>query len=324
MQKVLVICGPTATGKTDLALYLAKKFNGEIISADSRQVYRGMDIGTGKDLPENIKTKDDKRLGRYYEIKGIALWGYDLASPKEEYSVGRYVIYARRVIREIIKKGKLPIVTGGTGLYIKALIDGIETARIPKNDALRKNLAGRTAEELFEILAQLDSIKAAALNASDRKNPRRLARAIEISQWRLDRGQIKKEVSYPKYECLFVGLSAPKETLYARVESRVQSRVQKGFLSEVEQLLKEGVDWEYQAMSSFGYRQLRDYFEKKISLAEAIANWVKEEKKYVKRQLTWWKKDERIKWSDISEADWKEKVENMVKRWYATSYAEKG
>ncbi len=324
MQKVLVICGPTATGKTALALYLAKKFNGEIISADSRQVYRGMDIGTGKDLPENTKTKDDKRLGRYYEIKGIALYGYDLASPKEEYSVGQYVVYARRVIREIIKKGKLPIVVGGGGLYIKALIDGIETARIPKNDALRKNLAGRGVQELFEILAQIDSIKAAALNASDRKNPRRLARAIEISQWRLDRGQIKKEVSCPKYECLFIGLSAPKETLYARIEKSVQSRVQKGFLSEVEQLLKEGIDWEYQAMGSFGYRQLRDYFEKKISLTEAIANWVKEEKKYVKRQLTWWKKDERIKWSDISEADWKEKVENMVKRWYATSYAEKG
>jgi len=316
MQKVLVICGPTASGKTDLALTLAKKFNGEIISADSRQVYRGMDIGTGKDLPKNSKFE-----GGSYQIAGISLWGYDLISPKEEFSVAQFVAYAKKVIAEIHQRGKLPIVVGGTGLYIRGLIDGIETASIPRNEELRRNLVGRSTNELFEPLAQLDPIKAASLNTSDKKNPRRLVRAIEISQWRLSRGQVRRPSQ--KFDSLFVGLSAPKEILFERIDARVNARIKRDFLKEVKGLLDKGIDWEYQAMSSLGYRQLRDYFEGRLNLNEAFARWAKEEKKYTKRQLTWWKHDKRVNWFDITKVGWQKKVENLVKKWYSTSNVKK-
>jgi tRNA dimethylallyltransferase len=133
-SKLLVICGPTSTGKTILAISLAKKFNGEIVSADSRQVYKGLDIGTGKDLPKNAKIKYlwMKKFG-FYEIKGIKIWGYDLADPRHSFSVSQYLRFAERVISDISKRGKLPILVGGTGLYIKGVVDGIPTAEIPKN-----------------------------------------------------------------------------------------------------------------------------------------------------------------------------------------------
>ena len=141
MNKLLVICGPTSTGKTTLAVDLAKKFNGELISADSRQVYKGMDIGTGKDLPKGAKIKLPwfQKYG-YYELNGVKIWGYDLAAPRHEFNVAQYIKFAERLISDISKRGKTPILVGGTGLYIKAVIDGISTASIPKNNLLRKNL----------------------------------------------------------------------------------------------------------------------------------------------------------------------------------------
>jgi tRNA dimethylallyltransferase len=312
MRKILIICGPTATGKTSLALSLATNFNGEIVSADSRQVYIGMDIGTGKDLPKNAR-----RFKDHYELGGIKLWGYDLVNPRAPFSVSQYVIFARKTIKKINSRGHLPILVGGTGLYIKGVIDGIETASIPRNIELRRNLVGRTVRELFENLAQLDPIKAASLNASDKLNPRRLVRAIEISQWELNRGKTKK-AKENKFDTLFIGLTAPKETLDSNIDKRVKGRIEKGFVREIKRLLKEKVDWEYQSMSSLGYRQLREYFEGRLDLDGALKLWALEEKKYIKRQLTWWKHDQRINWYNISETGWREKVEKMVKIWYST------
>jgi tRNA dimethylallyltransferase len=167
MNKLLVICGPTSTGKTTLAIALAKKFNGEIISADSRQVYKGMDIGTGKDIPCGSKIKFPwfQKYG-FYEISGAKIWGYDLADPRHEFNVAQYMKFSERIITDIVKRGKLPILVGGTGLYIRGVIDGIATANIPKNNLLRKNLVKSTAEDLFEKLAQMDSLKAGHMNSS--------------------------------------------------------------------------------------------------------------------------------------------------------------
>ena len=193
MKKLLVICGPTATGKTRLALHLGKKLNAELVSADSRQVYKWMNIGTGKDLPKDSRFKiQDSRSGGYYLVGGVKIWGYDLVEPTEEFSVGKYVKIARKIIKDIWKSrqklthsggqgGKLPILVGGTGLYIKGVVDGIPTAAISKSKALRKTLEGKKSDELFELLAQLDPVRAASMNASDRKNPRRLIRAIEVA-----------------------------------------------------------------------------------------------------------------------------------------------
>ena len=177
MKKLLIVCGSTATGKTSLALTIAKKFDGELISCDSRQVYKRMDIGTGKGLPANSRPN---REG-CYEIGGVKIWGYDIADPKKGFSVAQYIKFARTKIGNIWAEGKLPFLVGGTGLYIKGVVDGIATAEVRPNIKLRKSLIEKRPEELFEILAQLDAAKAGSLNTSDRKNPRRLIRAIEVA-----------------------------------------------------------------------------------------------------------------------------------------------
>ncbi len=322
MTKLLIICGPTATGKTALAIDIAKKFGGEIVSADSRQVYKEMDIGTGKDLPKGSTYK--AVLGNYgfYEIKGVKIWGYDLVEPTKQFSVANYTRFAQKTIQHIIKRGKLPILVGGTGLYIKAVVDGIPTAFIPKNESLRKNLAGKTLAELFENLAQLDPIKAALLNVSDRKNPRRLIRAIEVAQWRLKSGR-KEKIRIKKYDSLFIGLNAPKNYLFEKIEKRVDERINRGLEREIKKLFEKGVTWESQAMSSLGYRQWKLYFEKKETRDKVIDIWKNEEKKYAKRQITWFKKDKRINWFDISKRRWRNYVEKLIKKWYSNANVSK-
>lgn len=318
MNNLLVICGPTATGKTELAIKLAKRFNGEIVSADSRQVYKGLNIGTGKDLPKGAKLKFlwIKRFG-FYEIKGVRVWGYDLADPRHSFSVSQYITFAKRIIKDILKRGKLPILVGGTGLYIKGVIDGIATAEIPVSNRLRKSLEDKSSEDLFEMLAQIDPVKAAGMNASDRKNPRRLVRAIEVATWRVDHGdeeenEKKEEI---KLNILEIGLTANEKYINAKIEKRVSERFKEKLKNEIADLIKNHVSWETQSMSSMGYGEWRDFFEGKKSEMEVIKTWEGEEKKYVKRQMVWFKKDVRIKWFDITDPDYYKNVENMVEKW---------
>jgi tRNA dimethylallyltransferase len=319
MNKLLVICGPTATGKTNLAISLAKKFNGEIVSADSRQVFKGLDIGTGKDLPQNAKLKYlwIKRFG-FYEIKGIKVWGYDLADPRHSFSVSQYLIFAKRIIADIIKRGKLPILIGGTGLYIKGVIDGIPTAEVPKNNRLRKSLDTKNPDELFEMLAQMDSIRAAEMNASDKKNPRRLIRAIEIATWRISHGNkfIDTQDRKLNFDVLQIGLMADENYLSHKIEQRVSERFREKLKNEIASLLKNHVDWKMQSMSSMGYGEWQDFFEGRKSEKNVIKDWEKEEKKYVKRQIVWFKKDRRIVWFDITDRNYPDNVEKVVKKWH--------
>lgn len=318
--KLLVICGPTATGKTSLALSIAKKFNGEIVSADSRQVYRGMDIGTGKFLPVNARIRFPwfSKWG-YYEVAGVKIWGYDLADPKRDFSVAQYIKFADSIISDIQKRGRVPILVGGTGLYIKAVVDRIPTVIIPRNEALRKNLSGKTAQELYEMLSQIDSIKAGSLNSSDKRNPRRLIRAIEVATWMIDnRQKIVKEGKREHLDILFVGLKAARDTTEARVDESISLRVEYGIRQEIRKLLRQGVKWDSQSMMSLGYRQYRDFFEGGVSEEAVIDEWRREEKKYVKRQMTWFTKDKRINWFDISDGDYRKSVEKLVEKWYST------
>lgn len=320
-KKILIITGPTATGKTVLALWLAKRFKGELVSADSRQVYKGMDIGTGKDLPFLARFHPESGgIGGYYLYGSTKLWGYDLVSPDKNFSVSQYIKFAKKIIGDIVKRGNLPILVGGTGLYIKALLDGIPTAEIPQNKNLRENLKEKEPSELYEMLAQLDPGKAGSLNSSDSKNPRRLIRAIEIATWKLSFGQTK--ITHPVlsgWDSMIIGLTADINVLGQKIEKRVDKRLVRGLEKEIKNLLSQNIDWDSQAMSSLGYRQWREYFEKKISLNEAIANWTTEEKKYTKRQMTWFKKDGRINWFDIKEENITKKVEKLVKKWYDRS-----
>lgn len=277
-NKILVICGPTATGKTALGIYLAQKFNGEIISADSRQVYRGMDIGTGKEWSDEV-----------------TIWGYDLVDPDQEFSVSHFLNFAKEKINDILNRDKLPIVVGGTGFYIKAIVDGVNTIDIPQNKSLRKILEEKSVDELFEMLSNVDSIKSASLNSSDKKNPRRLVRAIEVAQYEIDNPKNKK-IKNNKYYFIQIGLTTSLENLRERIAKRVQKRVKMGMKGEVKKLLDNGVDWSMQSMYSLGYRQYRDYFEGGVPEDIAIDEWTREEIKYAKRQMTWFKKNKQIKW----------------------------
>ena len=301
-NKLLVICGQTGTGKTSLAIHLAKKFNGELVSADSRQVYKGLDIGTGKDLKEIEKSK-------------IKIWGYDLVDPKKNFSVGNYIRFAQKATLDIQKNGKLPILVGGTGLFIKAVIDGIPTAFVPRNLKLRNNLEEKNVTELFEILAQLDPIKAGSMNISDKLNPRRLIRGIEIASWKLE-GKTPRLFKKPKYQLLEIGLQASLENLSKKIEKRVERRIGDGVEAEIKKLISSGISWDSQSMTSLGYRQWRNYFEGRVAKKEVIDDWKKEELRYAKRQLTWFKKDARINWFDSRDENLYKSVEELVKKWY--------
>jgi tRNA dimethylallyltransferase len=302
-----------------LAISLAKKIDGEIISADSRQVYKGLDIGTGKDLPKGAKIKLPwfKKFG-FYEIEGVKIWGYDLADPRHEFNVAQYLKFAERILSDIAKRGKMPILVGGTGLYIKGVVDGIATASIPKNNSLRKNLENKNPEELFDMLAQIDTIKAGQMNASDKKNPRRLLRAIEVATWKI--GNVKKEQKIEKkkvgLDVLIIGLTASEDVINKKIETRVIQRINDGIKKEIKSLLENQVNWNMPSMSSIGYRQWKSYFDGQETESGVIRKWEDEEKRYVKRQMVWFKKDKRIHWFDITDLNYPENVEKSVERWY--------
>ena len=198
MDKLLIICGPTATGKTDLAIRLAKKFGGEVISADSRQVYKGMNIGTGKDI-SNFKFQIDFKFQisnfkfkvGYYQVDGIKIWLYDIVKPDYQFNVADYKECADLVTFDILNRGKLPILVGGTGLYIKAVVSGIETLGVPSDWKLRERLLHCSIASLLEQLKKLDPDRWEEMNESDRNNPRRLVRAIEIAYWKCETGNGK-------------------------------------------------------------------------------------------------------------------------------------
>jgi len=303
INRLLVICGQTGTGKTSLAINFAKKFNGELVSADSRQVYKGLNIGTGKDIEEINKSK-------------VRIWGYDLVEPKKNFSVGNYIRFAQKAISDIQKRGKLPILVGGTGLFIKGVTDGIPTAFVPRNLKLRRNLKEKDVGELFEILAQLDPIKAGSLNRSDKLNPRRLVRGIEVASWELDR-KVTRPIRRPKYDLLQIGLQASLDILSDKIEKRVDKRIKKGIESEIKKLIASGISWDSQSMTSLGYRQWRDYFEGKTTKKSVIDKWTKDELRYAKRQLAWFKKDMRINWFDVQSGKLYESVEELVNKWYS-------
>lgn len=304
-NKILVICGPTATGKTSLGFKIAKQLNGEIVSSDSRQVYKHMDIGTGKEWDSEIK-----------------VWGYDIADPKDNFSVSDYFSEMKIAIEDIWSRNKLPIIVGGTGLYIKSLIDGIPTIDIPQNKNLRESLNNLNVEELYEKLATLDSSKAASLNMSDKNNPRRLVRAIEVAVWNIENETQKKVVTKrdrvldKNINILMVGLYADLNYLLDRIEKRVDDRMNEGFIDEVESLLKFGVSWKNQSMNSLGYKESEQFFKNGLSYEEFINSWISNEMKYVKRQLTWFRKDIRIKWFDISSKDYPKNSQVYIQKWY--------
>ena len=277
--KIIVILGTTSSGKTKLAVRLAKKFNGEIISADSRQVYRGMDVGSGKDLAEYGKIK-------YHLI--------DIVSPKKDFSVAAWQKLAYQKIEDIVKQGKLPIVCGGTGLYISALVEGYLMPEEIVDKAVRNKL---NKKSLKQLLDQLKRIDLDTYNIIDRNNRRRVQRALEI-YYQSGRpkskmvGKIKPDLDFLK-----IGLTFPRNVLNRRIAKRLKIRLTKeGMVKEVEMLRQSGVSWKKLEAFGLEYRFVARYLQGKLTYQEMEDDLAKAIKDFAKRQMTWFKRDKEINW----------------------------
>jgi len=307
MNKVLIICGPTATGKTDFGIYFAKKFGGEIISADSRQVYRGMNIGTGKFSLNDKVEKLEKGL----KINGVFVHLVDVCDPKEQFSVFDFVELAGEKINELWQEEKLPVIVGGTGFYIDALISGIDTLNVPADEKLRRELEKKSVLNLYDLLLKNDSQRAKSLNESDRKNPRRLIRAIEIAASK----RLSLESEGLRADYLMIGLAAPKKRFFELIDRRVDERLRNGMIEEVEGLVKNKVS--HKRLDQFGleYRWIGRFLEGKISKEEMVKNLKTDIHNYAKRQIVWFKRDSEIKWFNVSTPNLYQKVEKITKKW---------
>lgn len=314
MNKILVVLGPTATGKTDLALSLAKKFKGELVSCDSRQVYQGLDIGTGK-LPNKY---DELKTGQnFWEINGVKIWMYDVVDPKIQFTVKNYVDQTTLVVDDITKRGKLPIIVGGTGLYLKALLYHLPNIYIPVNKKLRGELEKLTLEKLQEKSIALSPFKWQSLNDSDKKNKRRLLRSIEIIIMNPYGKTIDKmDVISDKFNIFKVGLTAPRDLLNKRIDLRLISRINQGLIKEAEELYESGLSLSRMKELGLEYGMLAEILEGKIDLEEFRETLSLKIHQYAKRQMVWFKKDKDINWFDITDLGWSLQLEKMVSSWY--------
>jgi len=278
--KIIVIVGQTATGKSDLAVQIAKKINGEVISADSRQVYRGLNIGSGK-----ITKK---------EMAGVPHHLLDVANPKRIFSVFEYKQKAEKVLERIWAKGKTPILVGGTGQYIEAVIDNVTFPEVPPNKKLRLKLENISISKLQNKLKKLDPRR---FKEIDQNNPVRLIRAIEIA---IHLGKVPKvKKSKRDFDLLILGLKTDKETLHKRIHLRLLGRIRKGMVAEVRKLHRQGLSWKRMESLGLEYRYLGWYLQGKLNKQEMLGQLEKEIVKYAKRQHTWFKRNKVIKWFDL-------------------------
>lgn len=270
LPKIVVVCGPTATGKSDKAVEIALERNGEIISADSRQVYKGLDLGSGKITQE--------------EMRGIIHHLLDVADPKEVFSVSDYVALGKKSIQEILNKNKLPIICGGTGFYIDALIHETDFPEVEPNNELRKELESLSLEQLQEKLLDIDPERYASI---DIKNPVRLVRAIEIAE---ALGKVPAIERKKIYDVEYIYMDFPDEVLKERINKRLVARMEIGMLEEAKKLNKEGLSYERMKQLGLEYRYMAMYLLEEITLKEMIDLLNTKIWQFAKRQRTWFKK----------------------------------
>jgi tRNA dimethylallyltransferase len=286
---VLALVGPTATGKTALSLALAGPLGAEVVSADSRMVYRWMDVGTAK------PTWEERARVPHHLL--------DVVDPDEPYSVARYQQQALEAIERIRRRGRLPLLVGGTGLYVRAVCDGLRIPAVPPDEPFRRELEARAAREgwpaLQAELARVDPVSAVRI---DPHNVRRVIRALEVhratgvpfSDWQTRRP--------PPFRTVFVGLDLPRPALDARIDARVLEQVAGGLIEEVQSLLDRGYDSSLTAMSGFGYREVAAHLRGEYGREEAVARYQQATRRYARRQLTWFRPDDRIHWLDAGAA----------------------
>lgn len=287
LPKVIFIVGPTASGKTALSIILAKKFNGEIVNADSRQVYKEMDIATAKPISDIDNHKKNE-----YISKGVVHHLVDFVKPSEHFTLSDFKEQANLAITDILFRGKLPIVVGGTGLYIWSLVDNLDIPKVKPNTKLRESFDLKTLDELVKLLKKIDS---ETVKKIDLKNRRRVLRALEvaISSGKSFVSQTTK--SLPLYNALQIGIKYSREKLYQNINSRIDQQVQAGLIEETKKLAQK-YSWDLPSMSSIGYKQVGNYLRGEMSLEEAIELFKRDTRRYGKRQETWFKRDKRMVW----------------------------
>lgn len=290
-QKVILIVGPTASGKSDLAVRLAERIGGEIVNADSMQVYRGMEVGTARPSRELMSRVPHHLFG--------------IVDPEVNFTAADYIDVADRAIAEIRTRGKIPVVVGGTGLYIRALLCGL--AESPSADEVFRGRMSLYAEQngphaLHDLLAQVDPESAARLHVNDRV---RIIRALEVFHQAgrpLSVLQDTHGFAENRYDALKIGLNVDRELLYERINRRVEGMVAAGLVAEVEGLLSRGYSPELKALGAIGYREICDHLRGKTTLFEAVDLIKCNSRRYAKRQITWFKKDPAIIWFESSES----------------------
>ncbi|MCB0252196.1 MAG: tRNA (adenosine(37)-N6)-dimethylallyltransferase MiaA [Anaerolineae bacterium] len=301
---LIAVLGPTAVGKTAISLQLARQFDGEIISADSRQIYRGLDIGTDK-------------IG-LAERSDVAHHLIDVVAPDQILTLAEYQRLAFAAVDDIHRRGRTPILAGGTGLYVRSVLDGLGIPEVPPNLALREELdayvAANGAEALHARLAALDPDAAARI---DYRNVRRVVRALEVC---LVTGQpisVLQRATPPPWRILRIGLTRPRAALFERIDRRVDEMMARGLLAEVESLLVAGFGPELPALTGLGYRQMIQYLHGELSLEEAVEEIKRQTRRFVRQQYTWFRLDDpRIRWFDLEQARYADMVA-FVANWLA-------
>jgi tRNA dimethylallyltransferase len=290
MDKLIAIIGPTGIGKTKLAIQLALRFDGEIINADSRQIYRHMDIGTAKPTGEELATI------RHHLV--------DIIEPNKEFSLAEYRRLADDAINDIQTQGKLPFLVGGSGLYVWAILEGWVVPKVAPDTLFRRELEKKAemgqGAELFQELIKLDP---AAAEKIDPRNVRRVIRAIEVNKFSKTPFSTLQKKQTPPFQSLIIGLTADRKELYRRVDERVDNMLKQGFVEEVSSLQKMGYNLSLPSMSSIGYREIGLYLSGEMTLEETIYKIKTGTHRFIRHQHAWFRlKDERIKWFDIGKA----------------------
>ncbi len=317
MQKIVCIVGPTAVGKTDLAFKTAHRFDGELISADSIQVYKGLDIISGKDIPKDSKFTPLPELSKngyntgFFTYNNVPIFLLDIVDPTSSFSVSQFQNLATKSIEYIAGQNKLPVIVGGTGFYVDAILNGIETSNIEPNLKLRSQLEKLSVLELQEKLQKLNVEKFSSMNESDRNNKRRLIRRVEIAQSNTLNHQ--SSIINHQFDSLVIGLTCEKEVLKQRIDKRVDERLKNGGLEEVEKLYKNYDKLSQQVKDANGYKQLFVFLKNETNFEEAIYRWKISEYRHAKNQMTWFRKYGNVKWFDIAKKDYQKDIENSLK-----------
>ncbi|MBC7235776.1 MAG: tRNA (adenosine(37)-N6)-dimethylallyltransferase MiaA [Chloroflexi bacterium] len=299
--KVLVIVGPTGVGKTALAVELGPQFRGEVVSADSRQIYRHMDIGTAKPTPQERARVPHHLL--------------DLVDPDQELTLAHYQRLAMETMKEIWARGKLPMLVGGTGLYVRAVLEGWTVPQVPPNEPLRAQLFRRAeqegAESLHRELAQVDP---AAAERIDARNVRRVIRALEVYH---ETGRPISELQDkrpPSYRTLQIGLTMPRPQLYRRIDARIERMIEQGLVQEVRDLLARGYSPDLPSMSALGYAEIVRYLQNEISLEQAVALIKRHTRRFIRHQYNWFRlSDPSICWLDVTMPCFRQDAEELVR-----------